>query len=124
MYSVATIITPINYWSTGFRAINAINTSAKIELLELDVKILDALSTATRGYPAMQLRVACQDNKCIFSAIFNRSINRLLELKYITRTKHRKWVYYNITMKGRQALAEINEHLIRIVQERFDKLNK
>lgn len=117
-------MTPIDYYAKGTHAVKAYNTSTKDELAALDVRILSQLSTALRGYPAMQLRKDVQDDKQVFSAVFNRAINRLIALEYITRTPHRKWIYYNITMKGRNALAQLNEHLIQIVDEQLAKLSK
>lgn len=120
MYTVTTIVTPIDYFSKGTHAVKAYNTTSKDGLGELDVKILNQLSTALRGYPAMQLRKDVQDEKTIFSAVFNRGINRLIALEYITRTKHSKWIYYNITMKGRNVLVQLNDHLTKIIQDRIN----
>lgn len=122
MYTVTTIVTPIEFFSHGTHAVTAYNLSTKDGLGELDVKILAALSTALRGYPAMQLRTDVQDEKKIFSAVFNRGVNRLIALGYITRAKHSKWIYYTITMRGRNALSQLNDHLVSIVQDQMSKL--
>lgn len=119
MYKVTTIVTPINYYSKGKHAVKSYNRKAHTELEELDVKILEELTRATRGYPAMKLRGAVQDKKQIFSAVFNRAVNRLIALKYCMRVKHRKWIYYSITMKGRNALATINDILTKMVEDQF-----
>lgn len=125
MYSVATIVIPIDYACNTQYAIQKFNATFNRELTDLDTRILVALSNATRGTPAMQLRKQVQINeKNVFSATFNTAINRLIEYEYITRAPWRRWIYYNITLRGRNAVAQLNQCLIDLVNEEMKRRNK
>jgi predicted transcriptional regulator len=125
MYSVVSIVTPIEFGAKAPFAIQAYNTATKREFNDLDTRILIALSNAARGTPAMKLREEVSiSGKNIFSAVFNRAVNKMIKSGFLTRTKHRKWIYYNITMKGRTALEQINQHLIDIVNKEMERRNK
>ena len=95
------------------------NDATDYHLNVLDAKILLELSLCTLGSQALKLRNSCADRRAIFSATFNNAINRLVDRKLITRTKRSKYVYYNITTKGRTALEQINQHLINIAEEQI-----
>lgn len=105
-------------------AMNEYNDTTDNELNPLDARILLELSEVLLGFPALKLREQCADRRTIFSATFNRSVNRLLDLKLITKRKHRKWVYYTITMKGRNTLEQLNTNLAKIVNDKLAALNK
>ena len=125
MYSVKTVITPIDY---GWRLPDAMlhyNTEAKKKAYRLDVRILQVLRYADiRGIRAYAVREAAKEQQTIFSATFNTSMNRLLDHHLITRRKHKNAVYYNITQQGIEMLNHIDSILTRIVQEEFDARNK
>jgi len=125
MYAVKTVITPIDY---GWRLPDAMlhyNNDAKKKAYRLDVRILQVLRHAdVRGVRAYAVREAAKEQQTIFSAVFNRSVNRLLEYKLITRRKYKNAVYYNITTQGIEMLDNLNDILAKIVQEEFDARNK
>lgn len=123
-YKPSTVIVPIDIACKLNPAVLEYNGLNKDDYLPLDIRIMRELKDQPLGMRAMTLRDKCRDGKCIYSVIFNRSINKLLEHKLITRREHRKYVYYNITMKGRNVLEEINNILVRIVQEEFDERMK
>lgn len=125
MYTTTITATPIFYGCNIPYAVNAFNAIKNTKLSELDARILNVLSTAPRGMTAQKCREAASvDGKNIFSVTFNRAVNRLISLHYMQRTKHSKWVYYTITTKGRNALAQLNDHLIQIVNDKLAALNK
>lgn len=114
---------PIDYYTKGKTALHEYNKKKHNGHEPLDIRILRELHNSQQGYPAGQLRRDCQPHKLIFTAVFNRSINRLLALEYITRIPRSKYVYYYITVKGRNALYEMNDILVKLVEDRLNKSN-
>lgn len=125
MNATSNTITPIDYGCNVNFALDRFNAAKNTKLWELDARIISTLATASTGIAAMKLRGMCSThNKNIFSATWNTAINRLISLEYISRVKRSKYVYYYITIRGHAAYAQLNSHLIAIVEQQFAARNK
>lgn len=120
MYNVQTVITPITYGCNLQDAILQYNGTTKgrgkDKATRLDIRILEVLRRADiRGIRAMKVRQMASEERTVFSAVFNSSINRLIAWGYITRRAHKNAVYYTITKKGLEVLDHVEQILIEIV---------
>lgn len=113
MYEIITTIQPIEYAAIISHAIDRFNGEHRTELNELDNSILIALRKENKGMRNATLMRAVHNR--IFADRFTRSLTRLISLRYIVRTEQGTFVFYTITLQGRKAIEELNDHLIAIM---------
>ena len=115
MYAIKTIITPLHYAIKLNKAIDTLNatTPNDQDITNLDAAILRVLADTKKGITYNKLRLAVRGN--VHLDRFNRSLTRLIELKYIVMTVYGKYHYHTITLQGRNIVSQLNDHLIAIV---------
>lgn len=112
MFQITTIITPIQYATKLYKAVDCLNASHRYKVNNLDVCILNVLHEAHAG---MQPKYIMLDvRRRIYVQRFGDAIARLMDAGLIHKTKNKRYVYYTITVKGKQALKELDTHLIAL----------
>lgn len=111
-------MSPIDYAANSIKAIRDHNGGfVKFGLTQYDMELLHVLKRFDRGMRERELMREARGN--VNRHFILAALDRLLTDKCIVRTEYKRSVFFTITLEGRAVLDDLNDRLIKIVEEQY-----